>query len=397
MDLKANTASALNLSLAAVPVLIYNSDEGWGTGVVATLYHRQDDVEPYKDAITLKLYISTKLVQGHELSWDGLRFANLPLRVFARIGFFSTVSQNFCGYGNDVSCDEAQARTKARELGLSEGHEAYEDFVRHYYKMRFMRPYADLLLRYQLRDMPHRLELLAGWRGSWEIPGDFNAAGPYPGSLYAQTYPKGESGISSAPFVGLVLDDRDAETFPMRGYLLESSLRGAAPWTGSSMTYAGANLAFSTFYRVFGAHRTVFASRLMADVMIGNPSTAQMARVGGSSDAIAFGGQAIGRGIREQRYLGKIKGIYQAELRSKIWDFVLWEQNFNLGGALFADLAGIIYDLQDPRGDPGRLVWGAGGSFRIFWNRDFVIRFDLAGSPNEPGRPGVYIQVGNVF
>lgn len=396
-DLARSTKEDSTWSVAAVPTLIYNSDEGFGTGGVATLYHRADGLAPYKDAITLKLYISTKLVQGHELSWDGLQVGNLPLRIFARIGFFSTVTQNFCGYGNAVNCDPNLAISKAKERGLSEGSEDYDSFVRNYYQMRFMRPYADLLLRYKLRDMPHRLEILAGWRGSWEIPGDFSHRTPYPGSLYAETFAQGESGISSAPFLGFILDNRDAETFPTRGYVLESSLRAAAAWTGSTWTYAGGNLSFATFHRFLGSRRTIFASRMLADVVVGEPSTEQMARTGGSTDEIAFGGQAMGRGIREQRYLGKVKGIYQAELRSKIWDLSFWGQDFNLGGALFTDVAGIIYDLQDPRGDPGKLVWGAGGSFRIIWNRDFVIRFDLAGSPSEPGRPGVYIQVGNVF
>ena len=390
-------APADGWSVAAVPTLVYNSDEGFGTGGVATVYHRQGGLAPYKDAITLKLYISTKLIQAHELGWDGLQLAGLPLRIFARLGYYSTVTQNFCGYGNSVSCDPAVAAEHARANGLSEDSDAFADFVRHYYLMRFIRAYGDLLLRYQLRDKPQRLEILLGWRGSQYWPGEIGLTGPYPGSLYAQEFAHGEAGFSSVPFVGLVLDNRDAETFPSTGYVLETSLRGAAPWTGSSWTYAGANLSFASFHRVLGSPRTVFAARVLGDVMVGDPSTEDLARIGGTNDALSFGGQALGRGIREHRYLGKLKAIHQGELRSQLWDFVLLQQNFTLGYALFYDVAGIIYDLTDPRGDPGQLRWGAGASLRVIWNRDFIIRFDVAGSPSEPGVPGVYIMVGNVF
>ena len=384
-------------SWAAVPTLTYNSDEGWGTGGVGTVYRRLPEYEPYKDALTLKIFISSKLIQAHEINWDGLGVAGLPLRVFARVGYYSTVTQNFCGFGNSVACDLAEAERQAHKQGFVAGRSDYEEFVRHYYLMRFMRFYGDLLLRYQLRDKPHRLEILAGWRASYFLPGELGQAGPYAGSLYAQTFPKGESGFSSVPFVGFVLDNRDAETFPTQGYVLESSLRGAAPLTGATWTYAGANMSFASFHRLLSSPRTVFAVRFVADVLIGDPSTEELARVGGTVDAIAFGGQAMGRGIREHRYLGKLKAIHQAELRSQFWDFVVLEQKLSLGAALFYDVAGIVYDYEDPRGDPGRLRWGAGTSLRVIWNRDFIVRFDVAGSPVEPGVPGIYVIVGNVF
>ena len=39
--------------------LNYRIDEGFGFGGVATLYHLDDQTKPYKDAITLKIFIST--------------------------------------------------------------------------------------------------------------------------------------------------------------------------------------------------------------------------------------------------------------------------------------------------------------------------------------------------
>ena len=385
------------LSVAAVPTLSFNTDEGFGTGGVGTLYHRADGVLPYKNAWTLKLFISTKLIQSHRLEWDALDPWGLPLRTFARVGFYNTMTQNFCGFGNAVRCDPALVERVADVHGLAPGSERRDDFVRHYYAMRFMRFYGDAAARYRLRKAPHKLEAVAGWRGNYYLPGEFSELGPYPGSLYAETFPDGEPGFSSQLFGGLTLDDRDHETFPTRGYYIEALVRGAAWWTGSAWDYSGGNLSLALFHSLLRQPRVVLAMRFLGDGMLGDPPTEDLARVGGLDDAIAFGGHAIGRGVREHRYLGKLKLINQLELRGQFYDVTLLEQELSFGAATFYDVAWIGYDLADLRGDARTLLAGAGVSFRFLWNRDFTVRFDLGFSPHERFAPGIYIMVGNAF
>jgi len=392
----ATSSHSDGFSVSAVPTLAYNSDEGFGTGGVATLYHRADGVQPYKNAWNLRIFISTKLIQSHSLAWDGLEPWGLPLRTFARVGFYSTLTQNFCGYGNAVLCDPALAERRAEELGLPSG-ERRDAFLRHYYAMRFLRFYGDGALRYRLHEQPHKLEAVVGWRGNYYLPGDFSELGPYPGSYYAETYPEGEPGFSSMPFGGLTLDDRDHETFPTRGYYAEAFVRGAARWTGSDWDYGGGTLSLAVFRSLLQQPRLVLAARVLGDALLGDPPTEDMARVGGLNDAIAFGGHANGRGIREHRYLGKLKLIHQLELRGQFWDVTLLAQELSFGAAAFYDVAWIGYDVADLRGDPGNLLAGAGLSFRWLWNRDFLTRFDFGFSPHERFAPGIYIIVGNVF
>ncbi len=394
---KTTPASDDGLSVAAVPTLAFNSDEGFGTGGVATLFHRADGVLPYKNAWNLRLFISTKLVQAHRLSWDAVEPFGLPLRTWARVGFYSTLTQNFCGYGNAVRCDPAEATQAAGAAGLAAGSEEHEAFERHYYAMRFLRFYGDALGRWRLRDRPHRVEAVLGWRGNYYLPGEFTEFGPYPGSLYAQTFADGELGFSSQLFGGLVVDDRDHETFPTRGYYAELTARGAAPWTGSQWSYGGGTAILAGFWSVLPRPRVVLAARLLADGLYGDPPTEELARVGGLDDAIAFGGHAIGRGVREHRFLGKLKLIHQLELRGQFWDFTLLEQDLSFGAATFYDLALLGYDIEDLRGEPTTLLAGAGLSGRFIWNRDFTVRVDVAFSPIENYTPGIYIIVGNVF
>jgi hypothetical protein len=141
----------------------------------------------------------------------------------------------------------------------------------------------------------------------------------------------------------------------------------------------------------------VLASRLMGDFIVGEPSIEEMARVGGTVDAIAFGGFQIGRGVREHRYLGKLKVIGQAELRAQLVDTEVFGENFNHGVALFSDVAWIGYDFADLRGHPTKLLSTWGVSYRLLWNESFAIRWDLGFSPDEAEGPGFYIIVGQVF
>ena len=60
-----------------------------------------------------------------------MRFLGLPLRLFARTGFYSTITQNFCGFGNAITCDLAEAQDVADRLSLTGDDK--ELFARRYY------------------------------------------------------------------------------------------------------------------------------------------------------------------------------------------------------------------------------------------------------------------------
>jgi hypothetical protein len=380
---------AHSFSFAAVPTLTFDTDEGFGTGGVVTLYHQNGAVLPYRDAITFNLFISSKLVQAHAITWDAIKPFDIDGRMYLRLGYYATVSENYCGVGNDVTCAPGVPAALDRDLD--------DDFNRHYYLMRFIKPYANAIFRPWLRDKPYRTELLFGWRGAWIIPGDLTARGPYPGSLFAHDHPDGEAGISSVPFVGVVVDDRDAETFPTRGIYSEASVRFSHPFTGSTWTYAGADAQLASFFSLSDVPRLVLATRIVGDVIVGDPPVVDMARIGGTVDAIAFGGYQIGRGVREERYLGRVKVLAQAELRAQFISTPLLGQDFNHGAALFSDVGWIGASVDDVGHEPLKLLSTVGISYRLLWNEDFSIRMDLAVSPDEYDGPGFYVIVGQDF
>jgi hypothetical protein len=397
----ADALDAHRWTFAAVPTATFNTDEGFGTGGVVSLYHHHEGVLPFRDELRFNVFISSKLVQAHAITWDGLRPFGLPGRIFARLRYASTVSQNYCGVGNLVDCSPADAAQAALARGLvdddTRDDDAYDVFVRRYHLMRFIRPEATFLFRSWLRDKPYRTELFAGWRGSLTIPGDVTTPGPYPESRYAKDFPNGEAGFSSVPIVGVIIDDRDDEVFPMRGFFTELSVRGGANFTGSTWQHAGVTGIGAFFFAMSNTPRVVLATRFIGDVIVGDPSTEEMARIGGTIDSIAFGGSAIGRGIREHRYLGKLKFMNQTELRAQLFDTVALDQDLSFGLALFSDSALIGYDVADYRGNPFRPLVTGGISFRLIWNKTFAVRTDLATSPNELEGPGFYVIVNQAF
>src|SRR5690606_11366487 len=102
--------------------------------------------------------------------FDAVDVFNLPLRLTFRGGFFQSVTQNFCGFGNSVTCDPRVAELAANRLQLSGDDK--ETFVRRYYLMRQVRPHAQLLARWRLAELPAKLEVMAGYRAHLAIPGD---------------------------------------------------------------------------------------------------------------------------------------------------------------------------------------------------------------------------------
>jgi Omp85 superfamily domain len=398
-------AQETGFGFGGIPALNYDSDNGLGFGLIGTLYWYDGETRPYRLAVTLQLFMTTKLVQDHNLQLDWLKAFGMPLRINARLGYLQSLTQNFCGFGGDLTCDPEIARAAGRDVGLSG--EALETFARRYYQRRFMSPYGLVNLRWMLFEAKKpehlRIELLAGYRGNGYIPGTFTDDDgdgapdltPYPGSLFEQKFPDGEGGFSSVLSAGVVVDTRDHEPYPTEGLFLEATVRGASPVWGSRWSYAGTNLSLRGFTPLNEARTLVIANRFIADAVIGDPPVQDLARLGGTLDNYVFGGGDLGRGIRVQRFLGKARLLNQAELRWRFLDFSVLEQKFALAAAGFADLGVVAASLEEPGPMPVQV--GFGGGVRVGWNENFWIRFDVGVSPAERFAPGFYVLVNAPF
>lgn len=387
------------IRFSGIPALGFGSDMGLGGGVVGNMYVDEEGHSPYQTSLGLKIFLTTKKVHSHAITLDRVRAFGLPWRLTGRLGFYASPAQHYCGLGNNANCDEERAKIEADKNGGSA--EAKEEFAKRYYQNRYMSFFGELYSRWLLWQGNAKLELMTNYRGNYYLNSDFDGSGPYPGSLFARDY-KGKKidGYLSTLELGLMLDSRDNEPAPTEGYWLESSVRGGASYTGSAWDYIATNLAARFYYPFDDDHRFVFASQSIIDSIFGDLPFDAMSRIGGTlaqNDFNAIGGQYIGRGIREQLYVGRFKAIEQIEFRYTFWSFNLLKQNFDLTGVTLGDIAVTSLDYSSFGKDLSHIHAGFGGGLRLHWNKTFVIRGDIGMSPSENFYPRFYLVVGNVF
>ena len=376
-----------------VPALNFNSDEGFGFGVVASLYRYNGGLQPYKTGMTLIVFATTRGLQAHSFEIDALRLANTPIRLWVRGALDSTAVDNYCGLGPDVTCDPAVAEQAADDSGLSGA--AREDFVRRFYRTRYIYPNMRINLRYKLDPMPHRLEVFAGYRGSGIIQGTFSERGPWPGSLYERDFGEGEEGFLNVFQAGAMLDNRDNEPAPTRGYWIEGSVRGAFSLFGDDWRYFGFNTTLRGYVPLF-TERVVFANRLVVDGIIGNAPIRELATPGGTQRYTGYGSFNAGRGIRQRRFIGEAYAMNQAELRVLVLPFTVFKVPVDLHLLGFADVGFVGAEFSDFGRMFATPLPSGGGGLRVALDKNFIVRADLGFSAFEDV-PSLYIDLRNVF
>lgn len=386
-------AAPAGFGFGGVPAINYDADNGFGFGVVATLFSYDGKTKPYRLALTLQIFMTSKLVQDHNIVVDWLDVADLPLRLWTRVGYLQSLTQNYCGLGGDVTCDPDVA-ARLTDNATDE---------RRFYLRRFINPYGIVQGRWALAKKPLRFELTGGYRGQYFIPGSWDDEDkdgeadvfPYPNSLYARDFPDGEPGFASVVQLGFMVDTRDNEPAPTEGIWIEASARTASPLIGSTWDWSGANFTARGYAPMTSDHKLVLANRFVFDTVVGDPPIQELSRAGGTFDYYLYGGSEAGRGIRVQRYLGKVRAFNQTEVRWRFFDAELLGQNFGFTGAGFVDVGLVGKELGEP--GPMPLLPGFGGALRLSWNENFIIRFDVGFSPLENYAPSPYLLIGNPF
>lgn len=378
-----------------VPRLSFTDDEGAGAGARGAAFWYRHGAQPYKTAVSFQAFATWNGVQQHFLRIDAIDALGLPLRLVGEVGYAQTLNFHVCLRAGQDLCPRGASPATTDE-GPS---------TPRFYQHRFLQPYAQSALRWRLGEKPHQPELATSWRGSLLVPGelaDKDGDGqpdlyPYPGSLYAQAFPDGERGFLSVLQIGGAVDGRDHEPDPVRGYLLQAALRGSHPMWGSAWRFAGVHVGARLFSPLTRTGAVSLASHLFLDVLTGDAPTVELARIGGLFETFAYGGPDVGRGIRQQRFLGAAKAAGQWELRTHVGDMRVAGEHLRFRVVAFFD-AGLIGSTLDDMVRPrSPLQVGYGVGLRVAWNRNFVMRIDVALSPAEGHRPLLYTRPDHPF
>jgi hypothetical protein len=194
--------------------------------------------------------------------------------------------------------------------------------------------------------------------------------------------------------LGWLYDSRDHEFEPTRGMFHEISWRfSPAPYS-----FGGINLTTRFFYSLWGP-RLVLGVRFGLDLLIGDVPVYELARMGGLFPSEGIGGGESVRGIPLQRYHGKIKLMANIEARSRLFSFAVFQQRFTLSALAFVDTGRLWSDFDSKTrfdGDNLGLKLGLGGGMRLRWGETFVLRGDVAWSP-DASPVGAYVGLNHLF
>lgn len=384
----AETPPETRLEPAGLPALAYSTDNGLGIGLLGNLALISPDHNPYR----WKLYALGKgtfqrLDDGvHLKAYNAFFDVDFPGLLENRLRFQARASVN--------------RSLNLAYYGVGNINVEVEDAGEHYHQ--YERVFPELTAQGRIgvfdrstEEQRRRLELVVSLQAL------YSQLTPYEGSLLKEdlatldTDPLAADllrGTESHALVGagtgLIWDTRDHESIPLAGGTISLGLSAAAG-TAEDIRYGQLKFDIRRYQAIFDRYLSL-AGRMQWDLILGN---APMYVLDGSRDSFSI------RGVRTRRYLGPVKAITSAEVRSMPVQFSLFRQRFLLGGAVFFD-AGRVWSAWSGAADLNGGMWaihtGTGGGLRLQWGEAFLVRFDRAVSPSDE-TTGTYLVIGAAF
>jgi len=370
-----------------VPLVGGSTDIGIGGGFFAGLARVQKGYEPYvfnleaSGLITFKSSSSGLVLPVQDL-WVKLTVPRLfgqPVRLAVRPSYTWEVLRYY-GLGNGA--------VDATRSGASTDEVSY----------RRLHPQLDTELRFRI------LDHFAGFGGARFT---YNAVQTTADSALVRDQQTGSDEVkkllgsfdSHAVLLlkaGVQFDNRDNELSSHSGSFDELNLKYSPGGSAAfPYRYGNFNLIARGFLPIWGS-RVVLAARLVADVLVGDPPFYELSRF---EDTYAVGGGGGVRGVPAQRYYGKVKTFGNAELRTELVSFHALGKPLLFGLVGFFDGGRVWADTHaeptlDSTGTP--LKYGAGGGLRLQSGSAFVLRADIAWSPDASPISG-YFSAGQLF
>ncbi len=370
-----------------VPVVGGTSDVGVGGGAFANLAHLRPGFDPYVWNIDMAAFITFKVSSdGWKIPYQDIyalftipRFAGTVARLELRPSYTWESTLGYYGLGN---------ASPARSDGAPDSRSWYGR----------LHPAFAAHLRWPLADHAGALVGLR-YTQNWlqiddasKLAQDIRSGSPEVKDLIGPTGPHGV-----ALFIyGLQWDDRDSEVSSHRGSFTEAQVKLSPGGTSEfPYRYAQASLVARAFVPICG-RRVTLALRAVGDVLVGDPPFYELARF---DDTYALGGENGVRGVPGQRYYGKVKVFGNAEVRSEILTFRALGKPLVLGTVAFFDSGRVWADTSarpELDGVGLGLKYGVGGGLRLQSGETFVLRADVAWSPDA--RPiGGYLGSSQTF
>ncbi len=360
------------------PLLGGDTDSGFGAGAIGSIAQFDGTSRPYRWQLQFAAFVAFKGGLNPSVE-DGFVNLILPqlldgrLRLELRPSFTRETTLRYYGLGNDVTIPDRS------------------DTSRDFYTR-----------------LHPQLQVMTRWRiaGPWSVLGGFqyvyNQVSFDSNSTIAMAAPMIDPKVTRDHSVvrletGVAYDTRDNEIATNTGMFHTFEIR-ASPHLGAAFPYKyeQADLQLR-FYTTLIPRRMVLAVRAVGDVLLGDVPFYELARY---EDTSAIGGSLAVRGLPGYAFYGKVKVFGNIELRTHVTRFSWWDRSFKLGVATFFDAGRLWSDLRfaHPELDGGglELHWGTGAGIRLQQGRAFVVRADLAWSPDARPIAG-YVLADHIF
>jgi outer membrane protein assembly factor BamA len=373
-----------------LPAVGGDTDIGVGGGGLFDVARVKPYVEPYAWRVEGSAFIAFKVrdealrvtYQDYFFQWTAPHALTDRLRLEVRPSFTMEPTQKYFGLGN-AAPDVREGR-------------AYENDTRYF---EYGRTRASLQVTARVRlSGPLHAQVSPSYTQNWldaredsALTTDLRTGGPKVRELLGDLRTHGVVRFE----YGIVWDTRNDEVSTAKGAFHHVKLR-LSPGGSEEVPYRYGQANVTARFYVTPVRAVTFAIRLVGDFLFGSPPFYELARY---EDTFAFGGANGVRGIPAQRYYGKIKAFGNFEARFRVAEFSLLGKASKLGVVAFVDGGRLWADYRDTASLDGPLMnlkYGVGGGFRLQQGETFLLRADVAWSPDA--RPiGVYFDASQAF
>jgi outer membrane protein assembly factor BamA len=375
---RAQEETPRGLEVGGLPALDFDSDEGFGYGVVLEIYYYgEEGLLPYDWTVQPTFKLTTGGRRDITLFLDAPHLLSGGWRLDAFVGSERQITTPYYGIGNETAFDPA--------IDDPDGPDPY------YYRYGRTRRTASFNLQRPIVSSHLRLLFGAGLVQTTldPFPRDHGT------TLFALEHGATEETLwSNYVRGGVVWDTRDRETGPRRGSWTELLVQWVDEGLGANVNYGRWTLTDRRYLPI--GDRFVFAHRYLLRGFTGNPPTDELFQVQTSfKQQEGLGGGKTVRGVLKNRFVGQGMLVWNAELRWRAIEFRALNRPFHVVFSAFVD-HGRVWAEEVRLGELlNDLHRGVGGGVRIGMGENFLASVDV-GHSSEAGFQ-VYLGMGYLY
>lgn len=358
------SANRGSIERSLLPVIGYTSDSGLFGGALWQRNEYDGQRELYTNRQLIQLLASTRGELGLQVEHERIATPDRPTRFRTILDLERIPYQPYFGIGN------------ATGFSSSNYESGYYDYLHR--AAEWAGQWRRTLARFDSGAVPTELDVTALLQSGWYRP---ESSGDE--TLYQDHYSasSGSSWIQLAG-AGLLLEGRDHEVNPRRGYRLQGDLSLSTPWLLSDASYRRLRLDVRHYLPL--PFDVTLAQKVAYEGTWGNVPFWLMPTIGNDESL---------RGYPLNRFRGRASIVHLAELRA--WLFSILDGEVRIGAQLFMDTGRVFSPGEgvDELTNGLHQTFGVGGSMTLF-HPDLIFRGDL-GFSDEMFR--IYAGIGYLF